>query len=56
MNTGDNDKIRPEKLLLQTYASYLQQLYRRSKVCWRKIPAKVKRWSALILGLSLIHI
>ncbi|MCX4264973.1 MAG: efflux RND transporter periplasmic adaptor subunit [Muribaculaceae bacterium] len=54
MNTGDNDKIRPEKLLLQTYASYLQQLYRRSKVCWRKIPAKVKRWSALILGLAVV--
>lgn len=50
----NNGKIRPEKLLLQTYASYIQHFYTKCKKCFNKIPAKVRRWIGLILCLAVI--
>lgn len=50
----NNGKIRPEKLLLQTYASYIQHFYTKCKKCFNKIPARVRRWIGLILCLAVI--
>lgn len=50
----NNGKIRPEKLLLQTYASYIQHFYTKCKKCFNKIPAGVRRWIGLILCLAVI--
>lgn len=54
MNTGNNDNIRPEKLLLQTYASYVQRLYRRCRICWCRIPVRTRRWIYAIICLAVI--
>lgn len=50
----NNGKIRPEKLLLQTYASYIQHFYTKCKKCFNKIPVRVRRWIGLILCLAVI--
>lgn len=53
---GNNEKIRPEKLLLQTYASYLQRLYRSCKDYLNRIPLRVRRWIGVSLCLAVIAV
>lgn len=53
---GNNEKIRPEKLLLQTYASYLQRLYRSCKDYLSRIPLRVRRWIGVSLCLAVIAV
>lgn len=44
MDIENNGNFRPEKLLLQTYASYLRRFYRRCKNCLLRIPRKTRNW------------
>ena len=50
----NNGNIRPEKLLLQTYASYLRRLCRRCREWWVSIPIKGRRWIGVILCVAVI--
>lgn len=52
MDMENNGKIRPEKLLLQTYASYVRQCYGKCKEWFGRIPPKVRRWAVAILCLA----
>lgn len=50
----NNGNVRPEKLLLQTYASYLRRLCRKCKKLWVSIPLKGRRWIGVILCLAVV--
>lgn len=54
MDMENNGKIRPEKLLLQTYASYVQRCYGKCKEWFGRIPPKVRRWAVAILCLAAV--
>lgn len=54
MDMENNGKIRPEKLLLQTYASYVRRCYGKCKVWLGRIPPKVRRWAVAILCLAVV--
>lgn len=54
MDMENNGKIRPEKLLLQTYASYVRRCYGKCKEWFGRIPPKVRRWAVAILCLAAV--
>lgn len=53
--TNNQKPVRPEKLLLQTYASYLQRLYKTCSAKARKWPPRTRYWVAgSIAGIILV--
>lgn len=54
METENNGKVRPEKLLLQTYASYVQRFCRYCKDWWKGRSLRMRRWIGIILCLAVV--
>lgn len=52
MNTDNNRNIRPEKLLLQTYASGLQRFFRSCRKRWNNIPLRLRQLIFVLLGIA----
>ena len=52
MNTDNNRNIRPEKLLLQTYASGLQRFFRSCRNRWNNIPLRLRQLIFVLLGIA----
>jgi len=52
MNTDNNRNIRPEKLLLQTYASGLQRFLRSCRNRWNNIPLRLRQLIFVLLGIA----
>lgn len=52
MNTDNNRNIRPEKLLLQTYASSLQRFFRSCRNRWNNIPLRLRQLIFVLLGIA----
>lgn len=52
MNTNNNRNIRPEKLLLQTYASGLQRFLRSCRNRWNNIPLRLRQLIFVLLGIA----
>lgn len=52
MNTDNNRNIRPEKLLLQTYASGLQRFFRSCTNRWNNIPLRLRQLLFVLLGIA----
>lgn len=51
MDMENKGKIRPEKLLLQTYASYVRRFCLRCRALFFRIPRRVRLWGGVVLGL-----
>lgn len=56
MDTDTNGKIRPEKLLIQTYASYLVLFYRKCRTYMVRIPRRTRIWTGVIICLTVISV
>lgn len=52
MNTDNNRNIRPEKLLLQTYASGLQRFLSSCRNRWNNIPLRLRQLIFVLLGIA----
>lgn len=52
MNTDNNRNIRPEKLLLQTYASGLQRFFKSCRNRWNNIPLRLRQLIFVLLGIA----
>lgn len=56
MNTENNEKIRPEKLLIQTYASGLRRFLKSCCNRWNRIPRRFRSLICLLLFLAVVSV